>query len=112
MTGKDRRSSRSDFKPLPGGNRSCEAVMRGDPPETIWILMLQRRRAIGNPDAFAIETYYPGQRVAGSFLRPSAGKERPVQHGQLRMPRRVVNRDRKETGILVVLIPPLPAEHR
>ena len=40
--------------------------------------------------------------MANGFLRTSAGKKRPVQDGQLRVPGWIGNRNREETGVLVI----------
>ena len=39
---------------------------------------------------------------ASDFLRMSAGKQRPVEHGQFQVPRWTRNGDGEEAGILVV----------
>ena len=77
-------------------------MMRGELAEAIRFTSLQGHRAVGNPDAFPIEIHLAGRGVAGGFLRASAGKKRPVEHGQFRMPGWIRNGDGEEAGIFVI----------
>ena len=63
---------------------------------------LQCRWAIGNPDTLPIEIHLTGCRATGSFLRSSAGEERPMKHRQFRMPGWIWNCDWEEAGVFVI----------
>ena len=65
---------------------------------------LQRRRAVGNPDAFPLQIHLTGRGVASGFLRTSTREKRPVEDGQFRVPGWIRNGDGKQTGIFVIHI--------
>jgi hypothetical protein len=50
--------------------------------------------------------------LASGILRPGAGKERPVEHGQLRWPVWIRNGHGEETGVFVIHIVELDAPIR
>ena len=76
----------------------------------VWrFTFLQDHRAVGNPDAFPIEIHITGRGVAGGFLRTGAGKKRPVEHGQFRMPEWIRNRDGEQAGVFVIHVADLDA---
>ena len=77
-------------------------MMTGKMSETTWFTAFQGHPAVGNPDAFPIEIHLTNRGVAGGFLRTSAGKKRPVEHGQFRMAGWIRNGDGEEAGILVI----------
>src|ERR1035438_7513683 len=95
LPGQDGRVAAADFEPLPRGHRRRRPVMRGELAEVVWFTGLQGHRAVRNPDAFPIEIQLTGGGAAGGFLRTSAGKQGPVEHGQLRMPGWIRNGNRE-----------------
>ena len=84
-------------------------MMTGKPAEVIGFITFHNYRAVGNPNAFPIEIHLTGRGVAGGFLRPGPGKERPVEHAEFRVPGWVRNSDGEEAGILVIHIVDLNA---
>jgi CIC family chloride channel protein len=98
----DGRSAAADFEPLPGRHWSRQPVTR-KLAEVTWSTGLQRKRAVGNPDTFAIKVHLTGCGVvAGGFLRTSSGKQRTVEERELRFPRLVRNGNREYAGVFVV----------
>ena len=67
-------------------------------------LMVECHLTVRNPDAFPIEIHLTGIWMASCFLRTCAGKERPVEQGQLRLPGWIGNDGWKEAGIFVVYV--------
>ena len=77
-------------------------MMGHEPTEAIWFSGVQGHWAVRNPDAFPIEIHLARCGLARGFLRASAGKKRPVKHGQFRVPGRVRDGDGKQAGIFVI----------
>src|ERR1700728_1498447 len=79
--------------------------MRSKLAEAKWfpaLRALRRGRAVGNPDAFPIEIHLTAGGAARGFLGSRAGKKRPVQHGQFRLPGWIRNGGGEEAGIFVI----------
>ena len=84
-------------------------MMRVKQAKMLRFTAFQGHRAVGNPDAFPIEIHHPGRRVAGGFLRPSAGEKGSMEHSQLHFPGVIGNCDGEEAGIFVVHVDEIDA---
>jgi len=84
-------------------------VMTGKPAKVIGLAAVRYRWAVGNPDAFSIKVHVTERGVAGGFFRSRAGKERPVEHAQLRMSSGIGDGDGEEAGIFVIDVADLNA---
>ena len=102
VPGHDGRRASTDFEPLPGRHGSRQPVVTGKLAEVIWFTALQGHGAVRNPDAFPVEIHLTGSGVAGGFLGTGAGKERPVEHGQFRLPGWIRDGDGEEAGVFVI----------
>jgi hypothetical protein len=76
--------------------------MGGELAETIGSGAFQCHGAIGDPDAFPVEIQFAGRRAPRGFLWTGAGKKRPVENGQLRLPGWIGNGDREEARVFVI----------
>src|ERR1700683_3532800 len=101
VPGQDWRSAASDFEALPRGHRSCEPVMR-KLVDVIWPTGLEGKRAVGNPDAFAIKVHFTGRFIAGGFLGTSSGKQRPVEDREFRFAAWIRNGNGEYAGVFVI----------
>ena len=70
--------------------------------DSTWPAGFQGKRAVGNPDAFAIKVHLTGRGAASSLLRASSGKQRSVQDRELRFPGSIRDGNGKYTGVFVV----------
>lgn len=70
-------------------------MMGSKPAKAMRVKTLQSHWAIGDPDALPIEIHLAGCGATDSFLRSSAGEERPMKHCQFQMPGWVWNCDRE-----------------
>ena len=77
-------------------------MVTGKLAEVMWFRALQGHGAVRNPDAFPVEIHLTGSGVAGGFLGTGAGKKRPVEHGQFRMPGWIRNGEGEQAGVFVI----------
>jgi hypothetical protein len=63
---------------------------------------LNRGRAIGDPDTFAVEIDQSWLRLRNGVFRKGPGKQWPLQDRHRQLAGRIWNRDREDTCILVI----------
>ena len=76
--------------------------MMGKLAEVTWSTRFQRKRAVRNPDAFAIKIQLTGCGAAGSIFLTGAGKRRPMEDGELWFAGWIRNGNWEYTGVFVI----------
>ena len=78
VPGQDGWCTAADFELVPSCHRGGQAVMRAEMTEMKGFTVCHGRRAIGNPDAFAMKVHQAGSRMTRRFLGTSSGKQWPL----------------------------------
>src|SRR6185436_14057499 len=94
--------SAANLEPFPGGDGTGQAMMRTKMTKAMRFPAFNRRRTIGNPNAFAVQINWSSRRSFGRLIGVGSGKQRAMDHRHGWFSSGVWNGRRKNQGVLII----------